>query len=306
MNKINLSQNLMGINFKNPVLTASGTYGFGVEYNQITDVSKLGGIVSKGLTIESRRGNSGVRLQETPSGLLNCIGLENPGVDSFIKDYLPKMTQLDTKIIVNISGNTLEDYKLMAQRLDLKEISALEVNISCPNVKAGGMAFGTDAKMVEQVTRTVKDATSLPVIVKLSPNVTDITEMALAAEKGGADSLSIINTLLGMSVDIDKKEPSLGNVFGGLSGPAIKPVALRMVWQVFQKVKIPIIGLGGISCWQDAVEFMLAGASLVMVGTSNFSNPLAPLEIIDGIEKYCAKNKINSVEDLIGFAQEGE
>ncbi|SMB92618.1 dihydroorotate oxidase B, catalytic subunit [Desulfonispora thiosulfatigenes DSM 11270] len=306
MSKVNLSQTMMGINFENPVLTASGTYGFGTEYNEIIDVSKLGGIVSKGLTLESRKGNPGVRLKETPSGLLNCIGLENPGVEKFITDYLPKMIKLNTKIIANISGNTLDDYKLIAEKLDLNEINALEVNISCPNVKAGGMAFGTDAKMVEKVTNTVKSATSLPVIVKLSPNVTDITEMALAAESGGADGLALINTLLGMSVDINRQKPSLGNVFGGLSGPAIKPVALRMVWQVFQKVNIPIIGLGGISKWEDAVEFMLAGASLVMVGTSNFSNPLAPLEIIEGIEKYCEKNNLSSVSDLIGLAQKGE
>lgn len=307
MSNLDLSQELMGINFKNPVLTASGTYGFGFEYGQIIDVNQLGGIVTKGLTLEPRMGNPGVRLSETPSGLLNCIGLENPGVEGFINEYLPKMREIDTNFIANISGNTLDDYKMIAEQISkVREISALEVNISCPNVKAGGMAFGTDPEMVSKVTSIVKNASNVPVIIKLSPNVTDIKEMAKAAEEGGADGISLINTLLGMSIDINKKKPSLGNIFGGLSGPAVKPVALRMIWQVYQEVNIPIIGLGGISTWEDAVEFMLAGASLVMVGTSNFANPNAPLEIIKGIEAYLRKNKLTSVKELVGLAQKGE
>ena len=303
MAPIDLTVDIKSLKLANPIITASGTYGFGLEYNQIIDVSKLGAIVTKGLTLEPRKGNPGERLWETPAGLLNSIGLENPGVDAFIKDYLPQTLELGPAIIANISGNTLEEYILMATKLDgQKGVAALEVNISCPNVKAGGMAFGTSCTMAADVTKAVKSVTSLPVIVKLSPNVTDIAEIALAVEEAGADGISLINTLLGMAIDIDKQKPVLGNIVGGLSGPAIKPVALRCVWQVSQKVNIPIIGMGGISTWQDAVEFILAGASAVTIGTANFYNPLAPLEILDGLEKYCQERETKKVTDLVGLA----
>jgi len=306
MANVDMSVDLNGLNLVNPVLTASGTYGFGLEYAQILDVSRLGGIVTKGLTLEPRKGNPGTRLQETAGGLLNSIGLENPGVEVFIREYLPKMREWNAAVIVNISGNTREEYGKIAEELEgVKGISALEVNISCPNVKAGGMAFGTDAEMAYNVTRAVREVTSLPVIVKLSPNVTDIIEIALAVEEGGADTVSLINTLLGMVIDINTQRPVLGNIMGGLSGPAVKPVALRMVWQVAQKVKIPVIGMGGISTWQDAVEFILAGAAAVTVGTANFVNPLAPLKIIEGIKKYCEERKVDSVSDLVGLGWKG-
>ena len=301
MTKVGMRTNFCGIDFQNPVTTASGTYGFGIEYNQFVDVSKIGGVMTKGLTFEPRRGNAGVRLQETPGGLLNCIGLENPGADGFIANYLPDMTaQLgECKIIANISGATLDDYGKIAQRLnDGQGIAALEVNISCPNVKAGGMAFGTDAKMAAEVCKVVKANSKYPVIMKLSPNVTDIVDIAQHLEQAGADGLSLINTLLGMSIDINSKKPVLGNIMGGLSGPAVKPVGVRMVYQVAQKVNIPLIGMGGISTWQDAVEYMLAGASLITVGTANFINPMAPL----GIEQYCLVQGIQDVQDLVGLA----
>lgn len=307
MNKVDLHVDLNGLQLDNPVLTASGTYGFGLEYGQIIDVTSLGGIVSKGLTLEPCSGNAGIRIQETPSGLLNCIGLENPGVKAFIKDYLPLMKKLKTKIIVNISGYTIEQYGEIASILDKAPgIAGLEINISCPNVQAGGMAFGTDAKLVEKVTKVVRENTHLPIITKLSPNVTDIADMAEAAERGGANAISLINTLLGMAIDINKRKPILGNIMGGLSGPAVKPVALRMVWQAYQRVNIPIIGLGGISTWQDALEFIMAGASAITVGTANFINPLAPLQILEGIRNYCQKGGVNSFNELVGIAQRGD
>ncbi len=293
-----------GITFQNPVTVASGTYGFGIEYNQFVDVDKIGGVMTKGLTIEPRRGNEGVRLQETYGGLLNCIGLENPGADVFAKEYLPQMKRLaPCRIIANIAGATLEDYEAISERLGAEDgIDAFEVNISCPNVKAGGMAFGTDGNMAAQVCKAVKKHTKRPVIMKLSPNVTDIVAIAKQLEAAGADGLSLINTLLGMAIDINQKAPVLGNVMGGLSGPAIKPVGLRMVWQVAQNVAIPLIGMGGITNWQDAVEYLLAGASLITVGTANFVNPLAPLEISEGIENYLKAQKIDDIQDIIGLA----
>lgn len=300
-----MSVDFCGLTFQNPVTVASGTYGFGIEYNQFVDVSKIGGVMTKGLTIEPRRGNAGVRLQETPGGLLNSIGLENPGAEGFIRDYLPQMrAELPPcQIIANIAGATLEDYARIAEFLgQIEGIGAFEVNISCPNVKNGGMAFGTEARMAAQVCRTVKRYTKKPVIMKLSPNVTDVVEIALALEEAGADALSLINTLLGMSIDIKTQKPALGNVMGGLSGPAVKPVGVRMVWQVAQRVAIPLIGMGGITNWQDAVEYLLAGAALVTVGTANFVNPLAPLEIAAGIEQYCAQQGLNDVSQLIGRA----
>ncbi len=291
------------VEFKNTVLTASGTYGFGLEYARLIDVSKLGGIATKGLSLKPKMGNPGERIYETPGGMLNSIGLENPGVESFIKDYLPKAAKLGTEIIANISGANLEEYGEMAEALDdQKDVAALEVNISCPNVKAGGIAFGTDINMVRKVTALVKEKTSKPVIIKLSPNVTDITEFALAAEAEGADALSMINTLIGMGIDVNKRKPILGNVIGGLSGPAIKPVALRMVYQTAQKVKIPIIGMGGISDTRDALEFLLAGASGIMTGTINFREPQRSLEIVEGIKKYCLENGFNSVSEIVGLA----
>lgn len=303
MTKINLAVDIQGLRLENPVLTASGTYGFGLEYSRIINVCKLGAIVTKGLTLEPRKGNPGIRLFETPAGLLNSIGLENPGVDNFIKEYLPQVKKLGPKIIANISGNTIEDYIEIAERLGEQEgIGALEVNISCPNVKAGGMAFGTNCQMAASVTKAVRGATTLPVIVKLSPNVTDITEIALAVEEAGADAVSLINTLLGLAIDINSQKPILGNIVGGFSGPAVKPVALRAVWQVAQRVKIPVIGIGGISTWQDAIEFILAGASAITVGTANFYNPQAPLEILTGIENYCYERGISDIAGLVGKA----
>lgn len=303
MTKFEAGFKIGDVEFKNTVLTASGTYGFGLEFSKLVDVSKLGGIATKGLSLKAKMGNSGNRIHETPAGMLNSIGLENPGVESFIKDYLPQAAKLGTSIIANISGANLEEYGQMAAALeDQKDISALEVNISCPNVKAGGMAFGTDINMVKKVTTLVKVNTSKPVIIKLSPNVTDITEFALAAESCGADALSMINTLMGMAIDVNTHKPILGNIVGGLSGPAIKPVALRMVYQTAQKVKIPIIGMGGISDTRDALEFLLAGASGIMTGTINFREPQRSLEIIEGIEKYCLDNGFKSVSEIIGLA----
>lgn len=305
MSNIKMAVDFCGLTFQNPVTVASGTYGFGLEYNQFVNVSQIGGIMTKGLTIEPRHGNAGVRLQETPGGLLNCIGLENPGAVSFVQDYLPKMrtTLPPCHIIANIAGATLEDYARIAQYLSEADgISAIEVNISCPNVKAGGMTFGTDAQMAAQVCRMVKQHTDKPVIMKLSPNVTDIVAIAQALEEAGADALSLINTLLGMAIDINTQKPALGNIMGGLSGPAVKPVGVRMVWQVAQNVNIPLIGMGGITTWQDAVEYMLAGATLITVGTANFINPQAPLEIAQGLEQYCANHHLTDVSQLIGKA----
>ena len=305
MTKVKMNVDFCGLNFQNPVTVASGTYGFGIEYNQFVEVSRIGGVMTKGLTIEPRRGNAGVRLQETPGGLLNCIGLENPGAEGFVRDYLPKMrAELSPcQIIANIAGATLADYARIAEYLGQTEgISAFEVKISCPNVKNGGMAFGTEAGMAAEVCRTVKRYTKKPVIMKLSPNVTDVVEIALALEAAGADALSLINTLLGMSIDIKTQKPALGNIMGGLSGPAVKPIGVRMVWQVAQKVAIPLIGMGGITNWQDAVEYMLAGATLVTVGTANFVNPLAPLEIAEGIARYCDERGLTDVSELVGRA----
>lgn len=303
MTGFNAGFKIGNLEFKNTVLTASGTYGFGLEFARFIEVGRLGGIATKGLSLKPKMGNPGERLYETPAGMLNSIGLENPGVESFINDYLPEAAKLGTVIIANISGANLDEYGQMAEILDgQKDVAALEVNISCPNVKAGGIAFGTDLEMVRKVTSLVKSKTSKPVIMKLSPNVTDITQFALAAEEEGADAVSMINTLIGMAVDVNKRKPVLGNIVGGLSGPAIKPVALRMVYQTAQKIKIPIIGMGGISDTRDALEFLLAGASGIMTGTINFREPQRSLEIIEGIEKYCLDNGFNSVSEIVGLA----
>ncbi|SPF32146.1 dihydroorotate dehydrogenase or Fe(III)/Cr(VI)/U(VI) reductase, catalytic subunit [Candidatus Desulfosporosinus infrequens] len=300
---VDLTTNIAGITLRNPVLTCSGTYGFGEEYAAYCPVEALGGITLKGLTPKPRLGNAVPRLAETPAGLLNAVGLENPGLEEFIKSYLPRVRKLPTAVIANVSGFSLEDYVQMARALQRESgLAALEVNISCPNVKHGGMHFGTDPKSAEEVIAAVKAETDLPIIAKLSPNVTDIVGMAKAVQRGGADALSLINTLLGMRIDIDQQRPVLANTFGGLSGPAIRPVAVRMVWQVAQASDLPIIGMGGITTWQDAVEFLLAGATAVSIGTGNFVNPQAPLEILQGIEKYCTDRGFASVRELVGMA----
>jgi len=299
-----LATNLFGLTLNSPLMTASGTYGYGKEFAHFYDLNLLGAIVVKGITMKPRAGNPGQRLIETPAGLINSIGLENPGVEGFIAQEMPFLLETRIPVIVNISGNTPEEYAALAERLnDEPGISALEVNISCPNVKQGGMAFGASCDMAASVTRDVRKRTRLPIIVKLSPNVTDIASIAKAVESEGADGISLINTLLGMGIDINKKRPCLNNIFGGLSGPAVKPVALRMVWQVAGAVKVPIVGMGGISTWQDAVEFFLAGASTVAIGTANFFNPMAVPEIIAGLNNYLDAQGMNNISELIGAAR---
>ena len=300
---VNLAVDIGSLHLQNPVMGASGTFGFGREYEDFLDVHKIGAIVTKGVTPVPRAGNPGVRVAETPAGMLNCIGLENPGVDAFISDILPKIKHYNTPVIVNISAGSVEDYGKMAQLLDIDGVEALEVNISCPNVKEGGIVFGTDPKAAAAVTESVKKHTKKTVIVKLSPNVTDITVMAKAVEATGADALSLINTLTGMVIDINTRKPLLGNITGGLSGPAVKPIAVRMVWQAAQAVKIPIIGMGGITCAEDAIEFLLAGASAVAVGAYNFVNPSALKDVADGIEAYLKAHDIKDVRELIGAVQ---
>lgn len=303
MSPVDFTTRLAGMTLRNPVLTCSGTYGFGEEYASYCPLESLGGITLKGITPLPRLGNPVPRLAETPAGLLNAVGLENPGLEEFIKSYLPKVRKLPTAAIANISGFSIEDYVQLARALQKDSgLAALEVNISCPNVKHGGMHFGTDPQSAQEVIAAVKAETDLPVIAKLSPNVTDIVGMARAVQLGGADALSLINTLLGMHIDINQQRPVLANTFGGLSGPAIRPVAVRMVWQVFQAVDLPIIGMGGITTWQDAVEFLLAGATAISIGTGNFVNPQAPLEIIRGIKDYCEQRGLDSVSDLVGLA----
>ena len=299
---MNLSVKIGNLELKNPVMGASGTFGFGREYEDFLDVNEIGAIVTKGVTPKPRAGNPGVRIAETPSGMLNCIGLENPGVDAFIYDILPKIKKYDTAVIVNISAGSVEEYAEMAWRLDIDGVDAVEVNISCPNVKEGGIVFGTDPKAAA-VTHAVKTHTKKTVIVKLSPNVTDIVQMAKAVEEAGADAISMINTLTGMAIDINTRKPLLGNITGGLSGPAVKPVALRMVWQVAKAVNIPIIGMGGIASAEDAIEFLLAGATAVAVGAHNFIDPSALKVIADGIAEYMQKHNIEDVNELVGALQ---
>ncbi len=295
-----LKTSICGVEFKNPVITSSGTFGFGTEYNRYYDVSKLGGICLKGLTLKARQGNPPKRIAETLMGILNSVGLQNPGVETFCKNMLPFIRKFDTNLIANISGNTIEEYCEMVEILSDSSIDMIEMNISCPNVKKGGLNFGTDPKMVEEITSEVKKHCKKPLIVKLTPNVTDITEIAKSAESGGADALSLINTLLGMKIDINTRRPVLYNNMGGLSGPCIKPVAVRMVWQVRNACKLPIIGMGGISNWEDAVEFMMAGADIVSVGTANFIDPFAPLNIVSGLEEYVKKNNLESISEIVG------
>ena len=295
-----LATDLCGIKMKTPILTGSGTFGFGEEFADFVNLSSIGGVVVKGTTLKPRRGNDGVRITETPAGMLNCIGLENPGVEVFLKETLPRIRQYDMNVIVNISGSSVEDYGLLAEKLDATDIAAIEVNISCPNVKEGGIVFGTDPKAAAAVTRAVKSHTGKPVIVKLSPNVTDIVCMAKAVEDAGADAISLINTLLGMQIDIRTWTPVLGNITGGLSGPCVKPVAVRMVWQVAQAVHVPIIGMGGIMSAEDAVEFFLAGASAVAIGTANFTAPSCISKISDNLAAYLTAHRLENIHDLIG------
>jgi len=285
---------------KNPVMTASGTFGYGEEYAQFFDLARLGAIVVKGLSLLPRMGNRPPRIVETPCGMLNAIGLQNVGVEEFIEGKLPFLRQFDVKVIANIFGESVEEYQKLSAILSRVEgVHAIEVNISCPNVKKGGVVFGTDPEVAALVTRKVAAETALPVIVKLSPNVTDIALMAQAVEDAGADAVSLINTLTGMAVDIESRRPLLENVTGGLSGPALKPVALRMVWQVVRAVKIPVIGIGGITSPQDALEFLIVGARAVQIGTANFVNPLVTMEILDGIKDYLERQKIMDINDII-------
>lgn len=301
MNQPDLRITIGDLVFRNPVLTASGTFGYAKEFEPYVNLHHLGGVVVKGISLEPRRGNPPPRIVETAGGMLNAIGLENVGVDRFISEKMEYLRGIGTRVIVNILGDSLEEYQTLAQRLsEVEGISALEVNISCPNVKKGGVAFGTDPTMAEAVTRAVCAHSSLPVIVKLSPNVTDITQIARGVEAGGAQAVSLINTLLGMAIDVRSRRPRLANVVGGLSGPAIKPIALRMVWQVAQAVTIPVIGIGGITTTEDALEFLLAGATAIEVGTANFVNPRASQEIVEGIGRYMSENRINRISEVIG------
>ncbi len=300
---VNLGVNLGGIILQNPVTVASGTFGYGREYEDYLDISKIGAVIVKGTTLEARPGNPGPRIVETPAGMLNAIGLENPGADVFLQEYLPYLYKKDVTVIANIAGNTVDEYALLAAKLEGHlGIAGIEMNISCPNVKQGGLQFGTDPETVYQVVAAVKKVSSLPVIPKLSPNVTDIVAIAKAAHAGGADALSMINTLMGMAIDIKQRKPVLGNVFGGLSGPAIKPVALRMIYQVHKAVDLPILGGGGIINVTDALEFMMAGASAVSIGTGNFVNPRLAGEIVEGLAQYLQQEGMYSINELVGIA----
>jgi len=301
MNKdINLKVNIAGLHLKNPVIAASGTFGFGREYSQFFDLNLLGGISVKGLTLKPRKGNPPPRIAETPGGILNSVGLQNPGVHAFIENEIPFLRKFNAAIIANASGNTIEEYEQMTEILSDADIDAIELNLSCPNVKEGCMSFGSTPHGVSSVVRRVRRFARKPLIVKLTPNVTDITEIAKAAEDAGADAVSLINTILGMAIDAKTRRPVLANITGGLSGPCVKPIALRMVYQVYQAVSIPIIGMGGISNGTDAVEFLLAGASAVMVGTAGFVNPMAWVETIQGIENYMRENNVKDVRELTG------
>ncbi len=297
---MNMSVNFCGIDMKNPVTTASGTFGSGMEYADYVDLSKLGAVTTKGVANVPWPGNPTPRIAETYGGMINAIGLQNPGIDTFISRDIPYLRKYDTRIIVNVCGRTTDDYCETVRRLADTEADLLEINISCPNVKEGGIAFGQDAKAVENITRAIKDCAKQPVIMKLSPNVTDITEMARAAEAGGADAVSLINTITGMKIDINRRCFAVANKTGGLSGPVIKPVAVRMVYQVAQAVDIPIIGMGGIADASDALEFIMAGATMVAVGTANFNNPYATMQIIDGIADYMHQNNVKDINELIG------
>ena len=300
MSSERLAVEIAGIKMNTPVMGASGTFGFGMEYQDFLDLHEVGAVCSKGITPQPRAGNPGVRIAETPSAMLNSIGLENPGLEVFKRDILPQAAQLPTAFIVNISAGTVEEYGEMAAALDVDGVHGLEVNISCPNVKEGGIVFGTDPKAAAAVTASVKQHTHKPVIVKLSPNVTSIATMAQAVEAAGADCISLINTIMGMAIDIRRRRPLLGNITGGMSGPAVKPIALRMVWQAAQAVQIPVIGLGGITSAEDAIEFLLAGASGVQVGAQNFQDPGVIAKITQGLDEYLAQNGLQHVSELVG------
>ena len=299
-NDLNMKVNIAGVEFKNPVTVASGTFGSGEEYSEFVDLNDLGAVTTKGVASEPWEGNDTPRVAETHGGMLNAVGLQNPGVDVFAKRDIPFLRKFDTKIIVNVCGHTEEEYLDCVKRLADEDVDMLEINISCPNVKEGGIAFGTDPKAVEEITRKVKEVAKQPVIMKLSPNVTDIVEMAKAAERGGADALSLINTLTGMKIDIEKQDFVLANKTGGLSGPAIHPIAVRMVYQVANAVDLPIIGMGGIATANDAIEMILAGATMVSVGTANFYNPNATMDVVKGIEDYMVKHGVSDINELIG------
>ena len=300
MNRERLAVEVAGIRMATPIMGASGTFGFGMEYEDFLDLADVGAVVSKGITPKPRAGNGGVRIAETPAGMLNSIGLENPGIEVFCRDILPEAAKLPTSFIVNISAGTAEEYGEMAQMLDVEGVDGIEVNISCPNVKEGGIVFGTDPKQAARVTQEVKKHTKKPVIVKLSPNVTDIPQMARAVEEAGADAVSLINTLTGMAIDVEKRQPLLGNITGGLSGPAVKPIALRMVYQAAQAISIPVIGMGGIQTGEDVAAFLLAGASAVEIGAENFANPRAVVEAAEGLDAYLERQGIEYARDLTG------
>lgn len=296
-----LSVNIGKLNMSNPVMTASGTFGYGLEFEDFVDLEKIGGIIVKGTTLHHREGNPYPRMAETPMGMLNAVGLQNKGVHYFVENIYPKIKDIKTNMIVNVSGSQIEDYAETARIInELENIPAIELNISCPNVKQGGMAFGVTAKGAAEVVKAVRDVYNKTLIVKLSPNVTDITEIARAAEGAGADSVSLINTLLGMAIDAEKRRPVLSTVTGGMSGAAVKPIALRMVWQVAKAVNIPVIGLGGIMNWKDAVEFMLAGATAIQIGTANFIDPAITVKVAEGINDYLDRHGYSSVRDIIG------
>ncbi|WP_286527689.1 dihydroorotate dehydrogenase [Duncaniella freteri] len=296
-----LSVNIGSLSLKNPVLTASGTFGYGEEFTPFIDLNRLGGYIIKGTTLEHREGNPYPRMVETPSGMLNAVGLQNKGVDYFINNIYPRIKEYDSELIVNVSGAKVEDYVETARRLSsLDKVNAIEVNISCPNVKEGGMAFGTTTKGAAEVTKAIRSVYPKTLIVKLSPNVTSIADIAKAAEAEGADSVSLINTIMGMSIDVERRLPHLSTITGGLSGPAVRPVAVRMVWQVAKAVKIPVIGLGGIMNGRDAIEFMLAGATAVEIGTANFIDPAVTMKVIDYMEDYCSRHGINDINEIIG------
>lgn len=297
---VNTSVSIAGVNFINPVIAASGTYGFGREYSDYVDLNKIGGISVKGLTLLPRMGNATPRIAETPSGILNSVGLQNPGVEAFIRDEIPYLKQFRTKIIANIAGNTIDDYVRMVEKLDGTKTDFLEINVSCPNVKHGCVAFGTTPAGVAEVTKSVRRATKLPIMVKLTPNVSDIASIAMAAEAEGANAVSLINTITGMVIDVKTRRPVLANNTGGLSGPAVRPVAVRMVHEVYKAVSIPIVGMGGICTGEDAVQFLLAGASAVMVGTWNFNNPSACMDVALGIESYMIENGVVDLSEIIG------
>lgn len=296
-----LTTEFAGVTLKNPVVMASGTFGFGREYNALFPIEKLGGISSKGLTLHARGGNNGIRIWETPSGIMNSVGLENPGVEGFIQKDLAWVNSLDLVNIVNVGGHSMEDYIAAVERLNAEQLDILELNISCPNVKQGGMNFGVKTEMAQEVVRTIRQVCQHKLVVKLSPNAENIVDLAKACEAEGADGVSLVNTFLGMAIDLKKKQPVFDNGYAGVSGPAIKPIALRMVHQVCKAVDIPVMGMGGISTWQDAVEFIMAGATVVQIGTATFMKPTKALDIIDGLEQYCVENGLQNISEIRGI-----